>query len=325
MPTPTPATVSTVVATTALLASLTGTGVAAPAANKAPAVSAQVAAAFEDLAHGLQDASHWLTRGPVGMGWLMPQSLVADICQAQLDLRNIAHRSTEWTAGVISRISDLPFDATIASLNEAMRSIAAPPPDLTPVIANPAPGRESSGFGWRDDPIHGNRRFHSGTDMRAPKGTPVHAAGDGVVIIAGRQHGYGTVIYLDHGGGIVTRYGHLSKIEVKKGDVIEAASEIGLVGATGRATGPHLHFEVRIDGHAVDPVLAMTVAGLERTSPDEARVLALGLDPDLQKHALDRDDRTNRRGQGHAEEPKSTRGKHRPERIGRARRDQNNW
>ena len=202
--------------------------------------------------------------------------------------------------------------------------MAAEPPDLTPLVANPAPGRESSGFGWRDDPIHGNRRFHSGTDMRAPKGTPVHAAGDGVVIIAGRQHGYGNVIYLDHGGGLITRYGHLSKIEVKKGEVIAAASEIGLVGATGRATGPHLHFEVRIDGHAVDPVLAMTVAGLERTSPDEARLLALGLNPDLQKHALDRDDRSNRRGEGRVAESKSH-GKHRPERTGRARRDQTLW
>ena len=160
----------------------------------------------------------------------------------------------------------------------APRRLAAPP-DLTALTSFPVPDHTSSGFGWRDDPIRHRRQFHAGTDIRAPRGTRVYVAGDGHVIFAGRQHGYGKVVYVDHGGGVVTRYAHLSRIEVHRGDDVAAATEIGRVGSTGRATGPHLHFEVRIDGRPVNPVLAMQVAGLERTDPDLAALLGVALAP----------------------------------------------
>jgi murein DD-endopeptidase MepM/ murein hydrolase activator NlpD len=162
-------------------------------------------------------------------------------------------------------------------------------PDLSILTTSPLAEmstNESSGFGWRDDPYHHNTAFHSGTDFRAKPGTPVLAAGDGVVVFAAWQGGYGYVVYVDHGGGIVTRYAHLRRIVAKKYASVVAGQEVGEVGSTGRATGPHLHFEVRIDGHAVSPVLAMSVAELQREAPDEGRVAALGLDPDLQDHAI---------------------------------------
>ena len=162
--------------------------------------------------------------------------------------------------------------------------------DLAPLIASPVPGVESSGFGWRRDPIHRREKFHRGTDYRADRGTPVYAAGAGIVGFTGRQGGYGNVIYIDHGGGLVTRYAHLKKIEVKAGTALGAATRIGQVGTTGRTTGPHLHFEVRLDGRAVDPVLALRVAALEQVDPAAAQEAARALAPEVQDTSVDRHD-----------------------------------
>jgi murein DD-endopeptidase MepM/ murein hydrolase activator NlpD len=175
-------------------------------------------------------------------------------------------------------------------VTRAVTPPVAIPPDLTALTSFPVPDHTSSGFGWRDDPIRHRRQFHAGTDIRAPRGTRVYVAGDGHVIFAGRQHGYGKVVYVDHGGGIVTRYAHLSRIEVDRGEDVTAATEIGRVGSTGRATGPHLHFEVRIDGRPVNPVLAMQVAGLERTNPDMAALLGVALAPAVQSRWINAED-----------------------------------
>lgn len=113
----------------------------------------------------------------------------------------------------------------------------------------------SSGFGRRNDPFSGRSAFHSGIDFRAAMGTEIHAAGAGKIIFAGRHGGYGNMIDIDHGDGIVTRYGHLSRIEVRVGQMVNVGDAIGAVGSTGRSTGPHLHFEVRRDDQAVDPGL----------------------------------------------------------------------
>src|SRR5262249_29091673 len=131
-------------------------------------------------------------------------------------------------------------------------------PDLTVLSIEPVAHSESSGFGWRDDPIRHTRRFHSGTDFRGEPGTPVLAAGDGVVAFCGRLGGYGNVIDINHGGGVITRYAHLRKIETKKDTAVTAGERIGQVGSTGRTTGPHLHFEVRLDGAPVSPIAALT-------------------------------------------------------------------
>ena len=111
----------------------------------------------------------------------------------------------------------------------------------------------TSKFGGRVDPLEGDKRVHAGVDLRAATGTPALAAKGGVVTRAGPAGNYGNLVVVDHGNGLQTRYGHLSRIDVKPGDTVSAGQEVGEVGATGRTTGPHLHFEVRQNGHAIDP------------------------------------------------------------------------
>jgi murein DD-endopeptidase MepM/ murein hydrolase activator NlpD len=113
--------------------------------------------------------------------------------------------------------------------------------------------RVTSGFGLRTDPIEGGTRRHDGIDLAARTGTPIMAARDGVVRFAGKRGGYGNVVVLDHGDGVETRYAHCDTLGVKAGQVVRAGESLATVGSTGRSTGPHLHFELRSDGHAVDP------------------------------------------------------------------------
>ena len=118
----------------------------------------------------------------------------------------------------------------------------------------PVYGRLESGVGGRRNPFTGRgHEYHEGQDIDAAWGTPVEAAASGKVTIAGWQRGYGNVVYVDHGSGISTRYGHLSRISVSIGQSVETGDIIGLVGSTGRSTGPHLHYEVRINNQPVDP------------------------------------------------------------------------
>ena len=222
----------------------------------------------------------------------IPQPVVDTLVRWELGAR-------DWMRGASDRLTRLA------------NQLPSPAPDLTVLTTDPIPGTESSGFGWRDDPFRHVTRFHSGTDFRADPGTPVLAAGDGVVVFAGRQGGYGNVIYIDHGGGVVTRYAHLREIETRKDATVSAGDRIGQVGSTGRATGPHLHFEVRLDGRAVDPVTAMTVATLERDAPAAGRLAAFALVPELQAHVRDHSDDRARAS--------------RPERRGRAPRQQVLW
>jgi len=111
----------------------------------------------------------------------------------------------------------------------------------------------TSGFGVRSDPFLGRPAMHTGLDFRAATGDPVRATANGKVASSGWAGGYGRMVEIDHGNGLSTRYGHLSEINVKVGDVIKIGQVIGAVGSTGRSTGPHLHYETRIDGEAVDP------------------------------------------------------------------------
>jgi murein DD-endopeptidase MepM/ murein hydrolase activator NlpD len=111
----------------------------------------------------------------------------------------------------------------------------------------------TSGFGVRSDPFLGRPAMHTGLDFRAASGDPVRATANGKVASSGWAGGYGRMVEIDHGNGLSTRYGHLSEINVKVGDVIKIGQVIGAVGSTGRSTGPHLHYETRIDGEAVDP------------------------------------------------------------------------
>lgn len=123
-------------------------------------------------------------------------------------------------------------------------------PYRKPVVGNV---EFSSGFGVRSDPFLGRPAMHSGLDFRASTGDPVRATANGKVINAGWSGGYGRMIEIDHGNSLTTRYGHLSAINVKVGERVTIGQVIGEVGSTGRSTGPHLHYETRIDGDAVDP------------------------------------------------------------------------
>lgn len=113
--------------------------------------------------------------------------------------------------------------------------------------------RVTSDYGWRQHPIYKTRRFHEGIDLAAPVGRSVHAYTSGTVTFAGRTAGLGLAVYINHGNGLETRYGHLSKIYVKKGQKVSTGDKIGAVGSTGLSTGPHLHFEVRRNGKPQNP------------------------------------------------------------------------
>lgn len=138
---------------------------------------------------------------------------------------------------------------TRAELDKLNRTLALVP-YRKPVIGEV---EFTSGFGVRTDPFLGRPAMHTGLDFRAATGDPIRATANGRVTSAGWAGGYGQMVEVNHGNGLATRYGHMSKILVKIGDSIKIGQVIGLVGSTGRSTGSHLHYETRIDGEAVDP------------------------------------------------------------------------
>ena len=160
------------------------------------------------------------------------------------------------TALMESRVQGLSHQAEqqlsslteLVSFFEAQETLLAHTPSLWPIR-----GWMTSRFGIRADPYTGEKSMHSGVDLAAAAGTKVIAPADGMVIFAGSRGAYGKMIIVEHGMGIVTHYGHLSTVLVRVGDDIERGQHIGAVGNTGRSTGPHLHYEVRVDGIPVDP------------------------------------------------------------------------
>jgi murein DD-endopeptidase MepM/ murein hydrolase activator NlpD len=145
----------------------------------------------------------------------------------------------------------------LAALDELnlYRIAAEQMPFSMPVRSN---FRLTSGFGYRRDPINGGRRLHAGTDFAGPRGTPIHATGDGTVIFAGRQSGYGLMVEIRHPFGITTRYAHMSRLTVSEGERVSRGDRIGDMGNTGRSTGTHLHYEVRRSGDPVNPMTFIT-------------------------------------------------------------------
>jgi murein DD-endopeptidase MepM/ murein hydrolase activator NlpD len=130
-----------------------------------------------------------------------------------------------------------------------------------PTLAPIEDGWFSSNFGWRIDPFTGQRAFHEGIDFPANSGTPILAAASGKVIFADVNPQYGKMVEIDHGNGLVSRYAHASKLLVKEGDLVVRGQEIARVGATGRSTGPHLHFEVRLNGVPQNPARFLQPVG----------------------------------------------------------------
>jgi murein DD-endopeptidase MepM/ murein hydrolase activator NlpD len=148
------------------------------------------------------------------------------------------------------------FDRQLYRVNVARAEINQYAHTLVTVpVRKPVAGEVdmSSPFGVRLDPFLGRPAIHTGIDLRGETGEPVHATAAGNVSIAGREGGYGNMIEINHGNGLATRYGHLSEIDVKVGQTVRIGDIIGRIGSTGRSTGPHLHYETRVNGEAVDP------------------------------------------------------------------------
>ena len=158
----------------------------------------------------------------------------------------------ENAADAIRQGEDTQFQALFTqwkNMDGGGQGVMAVPSQQPTLIAH-----YTSGFGVRVDPFRGTAAMHAGVDMAAPIGTPIYATADGVVGRAGWAGGYGNLIELEHGRGLATRYGHLSQILVRVGQRIRRGELIAKMGSTGRSTGSHLHYEVRIDGRAVNPM-----------------------------------------------------------------------
>lgn len=164
--------------------------------------------------------------------------------------------------------TDASYNASLYAFNRIEQAAASPARGLLPsgqfskfdgLPADipgiwPVEGEVTAGFGERIDPFSGTEAFHPGVDIAAPSGTPVRATADGIVLEAGREEaGYGNEVLIDHGYGIATRYGHLRRIFVVEGQQVKQGQIIGSVGMTGRATGPHLHYEVLVHHTPVNP------------------------------------------------------------------------
>ncbi|MCM8558498.1 M23 family metallopeptidase [Sphingomicrobium sediminis] len=214
------------------------------------------------------------------------QFLLAEMANRLLDEEYDAKLKQLEDLGVADRVDsvggpyegDLTADETFAELFKSWKRLdtlddgVIAVPSAMPV--NDA--RLTSSYGTRRDPFRGRRSNHKGIDLAGPVGTPILSTADGRVVRAGwNSGGYGNLIEIDHGNGITTRYAHLSKVQVKRGDRVLRGEQIGKMGSTGRSTGSHLHYEVRIDGRAVNPIPFMEsgdylLAMQDRTRADEA-------------------------------------------------------
>jgi murein DD-endopeptidase MepM/ murein hydrolase activator NlpD len=193
----------------------------------------------------LQDPERNLAIGPVGSPDAEVSSIPGPAPAARAPL-----------AALPGRLASLEGDATRqeASLRqlqeyfEDQRALLASTPTIWPVHGWP-----TSEFGVRSDPWAGDRSMHEGLDIASTHGQPVAAPSDGTVVFVGTEGGYGKVLVLDHGYGVKTRYGHLSEIFVRLGDRVQRGEKVAAVGNTGRSTGPHLHYEVRVNGIPQNP------------------------------------------------------------------------
>lgn len=186
---------------------------------------------------------------------------------------NAATAAVTTTAASTTEMAEIQVSEQSRSLFNTWKKLDATDPQPAIAIPSAQPVEKldySSNWGMREHPVLGGVRMHAGVDIRGPVGTPIYATADGYVGRAQRAGGYGNLIELDHGKGLQTRYGHLSKILVNPGDQVRRGQLIGLMGSTGRSTGSHLHYEVRMDGGAVNPIPFMTVADYTLMTQDRA-------------------------------------------------------
>lgn len=237
-------------------------------ADRSDRLFSKVTLSLKDLEHEQMGRIQSLTAGA---------SETADAIQTILrrtgfDIAEAAPAETDAESGIggpfvePASFTD-PFEDSINDLDSALERLdsARRTAKMLP-FGNPSPGSNiTSRFGNRTDPFFGRLALHAGIDFRASTGTEIRSTGAGTVTVAGRNGGYGNMVEIDHGNGLTTRYAHLSRVLVKVGDRVEAADPVGLSGTTGRSTGPHLHYEVRRNGKAIDPMRFLT-AGMKLTT-----------------------------------------------------------
>ncbi len=186
------------------------------------------------------------------------------------------------TAGSPLGKGDDQFQQLFAKWQTLDRTTGTPTPQVSISIPSRMPlqdAKATSDFGMRTHPVLGGRRAHKGIDLAAPTGTPVYATADGLVQMAEWYSSYGNYIQIGHGSELETRYAHLSRIAVSAGSMVRKGDLIGYVGSTGRSTGPHLHYEVRVGGVAVNPVPYMVESDAQIAyAQDSERKLAMGGD-----------------------------------------------
>ena len=195
--------------------------------------------ALGDRVSGLAGVNPRELKTAAGQGGVLvtPRSLTLDELQATLDeLDRQAVARTDLLTVVESRLFD-----------QRLRRMMVP--TQQPIAGVPV----GSPYGWRIDPFTGTKALHTGLDFQADTGTPILAAAGGVVVTAEHHYAYGNMVEVDHGNNLVTRYAHASRLLVKKGDLVKRGQKLAEVGSTGRSTGPHLHFEVMVDGSFQDP------------------------------------------------------------------------
>jgi murein DD-endopeptidase MepM/ murein hydrolase activator NlpD len=190
------------------------------------------------------------TKGFIGIGGIPEDSLDHDLPldEKHNSLLREMHQQIDQTALTVKQ-QFLDFDHLIKEL-EKKKNLLASTPSIRPVEG----GWVTSEFGYRKSPFTGKRDFHAGLDISNKTGTEIIATADGKVSYASRKALLGNLVTIDHGYGRVTRYGHLDKILVKRGQRVKRGDVVGHLGNTGQSTGPHLHYEVRINGAPVDPV-----------------------------------------------------------------------
>jgi len=192
----------------------------------------------------LQDPERNLAIGPVGAS------------EADAGIPGPAPAAQSSLTALPGRVTSLESEA--ARQEQSLRELQEYFDDQRSLLAStpsiwPTHGWVTSDFGTRMDPYSAERRMHEGLDIATPHGQPVHTPSDGTVVFIGTEGGYGKVLVIDHGYGVKTRYGHLSEIYVRLGDRVARGAKVAAVGNTGRSTGPHLHYEVRVNGIPENP------------------------------------------------------------------------
>jgi murein DD-endopeptidase MepM/ murein hydrolase activator NlpD len=177
---------------------------------------------------------------------LDPDVMIAELDDASAQGGPLLHLATSADGSLDPRFRRMGMSLARMSLLE--RGLESIPQVLPAGLAT-----ISSGFGYRSDPFTGDGAFHAGLDFKAPYGAPVYAAAKGTVSYVGPKQGYGNCLEIDHGNGLVTRYAHMSAFRARVGQPVRAGDLVGAIGSSGRSTGPHLHFEVRINDRPVNP------------------------------------------------------------------------